>query len=229
MPARFNVMSLRKRLFRTVQSVLIFTASLTAGTVKAEEASDAAYLKVVTARADKILAPLKIDDHTRRSRVRDLIAQQYVALSKRQADFEARQKSASKESASDAKHRSVRAAIAQETDSELFTLHRRFVARLGAELSPEQVDQVKNGITYGVVPITYRRYLELLPELTAEQKAVVLANLLEAREYAMDAGSSEKKHAWFDKFKGRINNYLSSQGYNLKQAEQAWQAKHQKK
>ncbi len=212
-----------------VQSLFLVTVLITASAVQAEEASDAAYLKVVTARADKILAPLKIDDDARRSRVRDLIAQQYVALSRRQAEFEGRQKSTSKDSASDAEHRSIRAAIAQETDFELFTIHRAFVARLGAELSPEQVDAVKNGITYGVVPITYRRYLELLPELTAEQKAVVLANLLEAREYAMDAGSSEKKHAWFDKFKGRINNYLSSQGYNLKQAEQDWQAKHQKK
>jgi hypothetical protein len=81
------------------------------------------------------------------------------------------------------------------------------------------VDQVKNGMTYGVVPITFKRYCELLPDLTVEQRAVLLAHLLEAREYAMDAGSSDEKHAWFGKYKGRINNFISAAGYNMKQAE----------
>ena len=55
----------------------------------------------------------------------------------------------------------------------------------------------------------FKRYRELLPDLTVEQQAEILANLLEAREYAMDAGSSDEKHAWFGKYKGRINNFLS--------------------
>jgi len=46
--------------------------------------------------------------------------------------------------------------------------------------------------------------------------------LLEAREHAMDAESSDKKHAWFGKYKGRINNYLSSEGYDLKKAGEDW-------
>ena len=35
----------------------------------------------------------------------------------------------------------------------------------------------------------------------------------------MDAGTSEEKHAIFGKYKGRINNYLSKAGYDMKQAE----------
>jgi hypothetical protein len=75
-------------------------------------------------------------------------------------------------------------------------------------------------MTYGVVKITYERYLNLLPDLTDEQKRYIYRNLVEAREFAMDAGSSKEKHAWFNKYKGRINNYLSAEGYNLKEAEQ---------
>ena len=97
--------------------------------------------------------------------------------------------------------------------------HRRFVARLSVELTPEQVDKVKDGMTYGVVGITYKRYLELFPSLKDEEKREMLANLIEAREYAMDAGKSEEKHAIFGKYKGRINNYLSKAGYDMKQAE----------
>ena len=82
---------------------------------------------------------------------------------------------------------------------------------------------MKDGMTYGVVPITYTGYLEMIPGLTEDQKKQIMAYLLEAREHAMDAGSSEEKHAWFGKYKGKINNYLSAAGYDLKKASEEWQ------
>jgi hypothetical protein len=164
---------------------------------------DPAYTKVINERADKIVAPLGVEDSAHALRVRDLIAGQYRALSVVHAARDAKEKT-------DA-----------EIASELSALHRKFVAQLEAQLTHEQVEAVKDGLTYGVVPLTYRGYLELLPDLTPEQKIELKANLLEAREYAMDAGSSDEKHAWFGKYKGRINNYLSKAGYDLKKAEQA--------
>jgi hypothetical protein len=77
-------------------------------------------------------------------------------------------------------------------------------------------------MTYGVLPLTYRVYMDMMPDLSQQQKAQMMAWLVEAREHAMDAGSSEKKHAWFGKYKGRINNYLSAAGYNMKQVEADW-------
>jgi hypothetical protein len=47
--------------------------------------------------------------------------------------------------------------------------------------------------------------------------------LKEARELAMDGESSDKKHAIFGKYKGRINNYLSAQGYDMKKEGEEWQ------
>jgi len=47
--------------------------------------------------------------------------------------------------------------------------------------------------------------------------------LAEAREHAMDAQSSNKKHEWFGKYKGRINNYLSKQGYDSQKERQGWE------
>jgi hypothetical protein len=81
------------------------------------------------------------------------------------------------------------------------------------------VDQVKDGMTYGVAPNTYKVYLKMYPAMTDEQKKSVLSMLLEARELAMDAGSSDAKHAVFGKYKGRINNYLSKQGFNAREGE----------
>ena len=46
--------------------------------------------------------------------------------------------------------------------------------------------------------------------------------LTQARDEAVSAGSAEEKTAIFDRFKGRVNNYLSTQGYDLKQAGRDW-------
>jgi hypothetical protein len=104
-------------------------------------------------------------------------------------------------------------------------LHYAFIAALATELTPAQVDQIKDGMTYGVLPNTYRVYQEMLPSLTDAQKRQILAWLTEAREHAIDASTSDEKHAWFGKYKGRINNYLSQAGIDMKQAERDMSAR----
>lgn len=170
---------------------------------------EAEYQRVIRDRASRIVDTLAIEDSEQRERVITLIAAQYANLrhTHEERDRLLKDPPNGSTAAKDASHRSI------------VELHRRFVAQLQAELDPQQVEQVKDGMTYGVVNVTYGAYLELLPDLTAEQKRHIRGNLLEAREYAMDAGSSDEKHAWFGKYKGRINNYLSAQGYDLKQAE----------
>jgi hypothetical protein len=84
---------------------------------------------------------------------------------------------------------------------------------------------VKDGMTYNVLNVTMTAYNSMMPNLTEPQKTQILAWLTEAREHAMDAESSEKKHGWFGKYKGRINNYLSAQGIDMKKEEAAWMAR----
>ena len=43
----------------------------------------------------------------------------------------------------------------------------------------------------------------MIPTLKEEEKAQIMAWLVEAREFAMDAENSNKKHAAFGKYKGR--------------------------
>jgi hypothetical protein len=201
-----------------IASVLV---SWLANRAVAANASDteAAYTQEIAKRADKIVAPLGITDDAQKTRVRDLIAQQYRTLREIHAARDARITEA-KQSPGDPAIAEGWTKVARDTASiKLTDAHRRFVARLSVELTPEHVDKVKDGMTYGVVGITYNRYLELFPSLKDEQKREILANLVEAREYAMDAGKSEEKHAIFGKYKGRINNYLSKAGYDMKQAE----------
>jgi hypothetical protein len=201
-----------------VFAALIYCSTGLAAASPADE--EAAYAKVINERADKIVATLGIDDAEKATRVRDLIAGQFRGLREVHDARDAKLEQTKQSPGGDATIAAAwnRVATDQAT-MKVNDLHRRFVARLSVELTPEQVEKVKDGLTYGVVPITYRRYLELLPELTDEQKREILANLVEAREHAMDGGSSEEKHAIFGKFKGRINNYLSAAGYDLKAAE----------
>ena len=89
-------------------------------------------------------------------------------------------------------------------------------------LDAKQIDAVKDGMTYGVVMVTYKATVDMIPTLKEEEKAQIMAWLVEAREFAMDAENSNKKHAAFGKYKGRINNYLSKRGYDLVKERKAW-------
>jgi hypothetical protein len=171
-------------------------------------------------RAEKITARLGLPDAARAARVRDLIANQYRDLGAIHEGRDARLKAAREiagadNAAADAAIQRVRESVTAAQDA----LHAQYLARLAAELTPAQIEQVKDGMTYGVLPLTYRVYQEMLPDLTEEQKSQILAWLTEAREQAMDASTSEEKHGWFGKYKGRINNYLSRAGIDMKQAE----------
>ena len=77
-------------------------------------------------------------------------------------------------------------------------------------------------MTYNVVKVTYDAQLEMIPTLTEEEKKQIMIWLLEARELAIDAESSNKKHEMFGKYKGRINNYLSARGYDLTKEREEW-------
>jgi hypothetical protein len=186
----------------------------------AAPAAAADYEKVVTARADKIVAPLGITDAAKQTRVRDLVAKHYVDLKAIHDARDARVKAVANDKAADAaaKQREKQGAT-DAADLKLYHLHYEFVAKLSTELSAEQIEKVKDGLTYGVLPLTYRTYCEMYPQFTDEQKRQILAWLTEAREHAMDAGSSEEKHKWFGKYKGRISNTLSQWGYDAKKAE----------
>jgi hypothetical protein len=209
-------------------SVLLLTALFTVTTLQAQDATkpagkDAAYIKTVTARAAKIVAGLGISPAEKAEKVTGIIAGEYQALnavytSRDEKIKTAKESGAGNKESLDASIKAIKEATAAATAS----LHATFLKTLAIELTAEQVTGVKDGMTYGVLPITYKGYLAMLPDLTPAQKEQIMTWLVEAREYAMDAESSEKKHWWFGKYKGRINNYLSASGYDLKKESEAW-------
>lgn len=184
------------------------------------------YLQVINKRSEKIVTTLGIADSNTFFKVRDLIATQYINLNNLQKEQEKSIEVIQQKAGIDkVQHDKEAKVVADETMRRSDSLHKIYLASLARELSDQQIEKVKDGMTFGVLPITYKGYQEMLPELTAEQKAQILAYLTEAREKAMDAGSAEDKHKWFGKYKGKINNYLSAQGYDMKKAGEEWQAR----
>jgi hypothetical protein len=182
-----------------------------------------AYLKTITDRAVKIVNTLSVKDSSIYNNTVQALVNQYSALNKIQEDNKAIADLIKKEALS-ADETAARLKSAEEKKTaSLQQLHTMFIGRLQQLLSPEQVDLVKDGMTYRVFPITYAAYQDMIPTLTETQKSKIYDWLKEARELAMDAESSDKKHAVFGKYKGRINNYLSAEGYDLKKATEDWQ------
>ncbi len=194
--------------------VLVLPLARAAGNPPAASPPDAALLQ----RAEKIVAPIVAGDPVQAARVRDIVAQQYTDLRRiheaRAGAFAVARRNSEPTAAALAVTAAQDQALARQAE-----LHFAFLGRLAGELTPAQIDAVKDGMTYGVVPLTERVYGEMLPNLTPEQRKQIRAWLVEAREHAMDAGSSDEKHAWFGKYKGKINNFLAAAGINLKQAE----------
>ena len=121
----------------------------------------------------------------------------------------------------EAKNEALKAAE-NEKDAALYRSHFAFPANLSLFLDERQIEAVKDGMTYGVVKVTYDSHLDMIPTLKDEEKAQIYAWLVEAREFALDAENSNKKHAAFGKYKGRINNYLAKRGYDLKKEREEW-------
>jgi len=208
---------------RTHHSLLLLTLIiLSTGSIFSQEGQDA-YIKTITDRSVKIVNSLSIKDSIVYNKVVAQLVAQYSALNKIQEENKALTV-AIKQSTTVADSTAARLKDAEEKkNADLKVLHQSFISGLKQWLNPEQVDLVKDGMTYRVFPITYAAYQDMIPTLTEAQKVKIYEWLKEARELAMDAESSDKKHAVFGKYKGRINNYLSAEGYDLKKATEEWQ------
>ena len=165
------------------------------------EQVEANYTKAIEGRTDGVLKALALTDAAAGAKVHDAVIAQYRALKAWHEANDAQLKAAKGDTN----------AIAAIRVS-LKILHDGFLAKLGEVLTPAQVETVKDKLTYGKVQFTFGGYVAQYPALTEAQKQRVLELLKEAREEAMDGGSADEKTAVFQRYKGKINNYLSKQG-----------------
>ena len=189
-----------KRLFLTLCCVLMLAGA------KAQVALDSTrrapeYVQNIVTRSGKIVNLLGLNNDDAKRNVLNVIANRYFLLNDLYAKY---------------------ASDRQALEAELYKHHFEFATALADYLTDGQIETVKDGMTYGVVPKTYQAHLEMIPSLKEDEKLRILNWLKEAREFAIDASDAKSKHAWFGKYKGRINNWLASRGYDLKAEREAW-------
>jgi uncharacterized protein YeeX (DUF496 family) len=213
------------RLFSTSKFLVLVIAFLSVAVVHAQEnkTADANYIKVITERSAKIVNTLSIKDSVQYKNVLAVLIQQYNGINNIHEETKLAL-AAIKQQSITAQESALQVQKQEEKKAaQLQQLHSSFLAGLQKVISEEQIELVKNGMTYNVLNVTYTAYVDMIPTLKEDQKKKIYEWLIEARELAMDGESSDKKHAIFGKYKGRINNYLSAAGYDLTKEREEWQ------
>ena len=192
---------MRKVLYAAMLWLLSLTASAQL-VVLDDEGRDSAYVENIKGRAQKIVDGLQLTDQKKARTVRNIIANRYFLLNDIHAKYDKSQQDA--------------------LQAELYKHHFELASALALYLTDEQVDAVKDGMTFGRLKRDYQATQDMIPTLSDFEKQQILIWLKEAREYAMDAADSKGKHYWFDKYRGRTNNWLSARGYDLKKERDEW-------
>ena len=198
---------MRKVLFTAIVS--LFTIMTSAQVALKTEGQDPQYVETIKGRAQKIVDGLQLADAQKAENVRNVIANRYFLLNDIHSKYGKDQQDA--------------------LYAELYKHHFELASALALYLNEEQIDAVKDGMTYGRLKRDYNAQLDMIPSLTDEEKTQILVWLKEAREYAMDAADSKGKHFWFDKYRGRTNNWLSARGYDLKKERDNWMKRAEEK
>ena len=204
-------------------SLLLVFGWLSAGAVDLNKDNrDPQYVESIVKRSQKIVDKLGLTDVKVAEDVRNVIANRYFELNDIYEVLDAKVKKIKESGLSGAAKDDALKAAEYEKDAALYRSHFAYPANLSLFLDEKQIEVVKDGMTYGVVKVTYDATIDMIPSLKEEEKAQIYAWLIEAREFALDAENSDKKHAAFGKYKGRINNYLAKRGYDLTKEREEW-------
>lgn len=203
--------------------VLALSRSAAPAATNETESAEAKYTATITKRSADIVDALSLSDGAKAQRVQAILVAQYRALNTWHEQHDAELKQLNKDATPEAK------AQATQVQATLKKVHDEFLAKLATELTPAQIETVKDKMTYGKVKVTFDGYVEIVPGLTDAEKVRITEMLKEAREEAMDGGSADEKSAIFKKYKGKINNDLSAQGHDVAKAYKDWGAKQKEK
>jgi len=178
---------------------------------------DATYTAAIEGRAGDILNTLALTNSASSNKVHDLIIAQYRVMRSRDDLINAKLEAAGKEI-----NYSNRMSLLEDESK---PLHDHYFAELGKLLTPEQIEKVKDKMTYNKVKVTYDGYNNIVPGLTETDKAKILELLKAAREKAVDGGSASEKSDIFKVYKDQINDYLDAHGHDVAKAYKDWDAK----
>jgi hypothetical protein len=201
----------------------VFTCGLGFVSAQQEKQADEKHTK-------PILEELKLDNAEREAKVRQILATHFKNLNGWHATNDAQIKTLWTEfdkARSKQDEAGWNAALAKIDGvyASFKPTHEKFLADLSAVLTPAQVETVKDVMTVKKVEVTFHAYGEIFHGLKDDQNAFILKNLKAAREEAIDAGAMTEKSAFFKKYKIKIEAYLTTQGYDVKESYRVFVAK----
>ena len=209
------------RKFFVMAAVILSMNAVTVNAVELDSnGRDPKYVETIVGRSQKVTDALGITGTEKGKQVLNIVANRYFKLNDIYSERDSI-KAVAKTLTGDEKKLKQEYAEMQK-DQKLYRSHFGFEADLAVYLTDAEIETVKDVLTYNVVKVTYEAQCDMIPTLTEEEKVQIMAWLKEAREYAIDAESSKKKHEAFGKYKGRINNWLSKRGYNLTKEREEW-------
>jgi hypothetical protein len=97
------------------------------------------------------------------------------------------------------------------------SIHENLMAGLKHTLNDNQVEAILDKYTVGKVAFTSNGYKAIVPNLTEKEQNVILENLKQAREQAVDYKNMKQISAIFEIYKTKNEQYLNANGRNWHQ------------
>lgn len=97
------------------------------------------------------------------------------------------------------------------------SIHENLMVGLRHNLNDKQVEAILDKYTVGKIDFTLNGYKAIVPNLTEKEENVILENLRQAREQAVDYKNMKQISAIFEIYKTKNEQYLNANGRNWHQ------------
>ena len=144
-------------------AIILSTTACKAQEKNTTQDQEAAYTKTIMSRAEKIVSTLQINDPSKAAVVTQIIANQYRSLNALHTERDLKLKEAKTRLTDKEAFEKEKKAVEESSTAKIDVLHKAYLSSLSAHLTPGQVDQVKDGMTYGVVPLFLNLLFAALP------------------------------------------------------------------
>ena len=200
--------------------LLVFTCFAT----RAQQHEVTDYIDDIDVRASNVVSQLDINS-TDKKKIKAIVVNQYLNIEKIEAKRNSQLEKLEKTVDDQEKQKLKSEEVWTDYKASISKLHDSYLHKLSKKLSDSQIVQVKDAMTYQVMPKTYSNFLDMFQNLNENQKKMIYDHLVEARENAMNVGTHKWQFQWFAKYRGKINNILASQGIELHHTSKAWEKK----
>jgi len=201
---------------------LIASFALSFGALIPVHAADDATQKRADNKATRLLGFAKVDDAAKADRAKGILADWYLAMWAWHKENDPKLKELwaqwNQARAVVPKDEFPGEVIAHKIDDVYASLkpaYQAFIEKLSAELTPEQVDTIKERWSWSPGRNrTYNAYLETVPDLNDKDKKVIQDRMLLAREDAMLTDADKEIIAIFKRHKVKVEAYVGTLEWN---------------